>query len=404
MALLLGREAVSEMAGPCLAPRSPVRHRPRRQRASKAKVEWVADLVAHDLPQPAVPDYLVDAIHAAAESSASKSGASAATHGVDDEMPAHGHATSGDEDTALPAQSGLDLDDDSPMSATPPGVDVEMMDVEDEALGWIPPPASDGQPVSPVSEPDRDADADRARTLIVLDYDDTLFPTTELRRLGYTTTVTEDLPDEEVAEIREIEDQAIRLVELCSQYGSVILLTNAEGRWLRLSTSSYMPRLHKQLELFSRTVYGREFSETCPDDPGKWKELALRDVLHSVKHELRDDQAIRLVSVGDSTFERQAAKDAGADSNSFGNVEVKTVKMMDLPTFSLLKRQLEVLCLALAPILDQRGPMDVEVACNDSEQAQAVDDGRPSSDAELNSASDTGSPAEEQQRDEAHDL
>lgn len=81
---------------------------------------------------------------------------------------------------------------------------------------------------------------------------------------------------------------------------------------------------------------------------------------------------IRLVSVGDSTFERQAAKAAGALSAGFGKVEVKTVKMMDLPSFSLLQRQLEVLCLALEPIMDQNGTLDVEVACNDAESEAAA--------------------------------
>ena len=52
-------------------------------------------------------------------------------------------------------------------------------------------------------------------------------------------------------------------------------------------------------------------------------------------------------------------------------------------------RQLEVLCLALTPILDQRGPLDVEVACNDSEEDQPVDDGQP------DVAGDNHSPATE---------
>lgn len=284
------------------------------------------------------------------------------------------------------------------MSAAPGELEVvDMMEMED-ASDWAQSPVS-----SPVSEPNLAADAERALRMIVLDYDDTLFPTTELRRMGYATTVQEKLPDTEVAAIRQIEDQAIRLVELCSLYGSLVLLTNAESRWLRLSTSSYMPRLHKQLAQCSRTVYGREFSATCPDDPGKWKELAFRSELRSLRKELRDDQSIQLVSIGDSTFERQAAKDAGAAFEEFGQVEVKTIKMMDLPNFSLLKRQLEVLCLALAPILDQRGPMDIEVACNESKDDQTVDDGRPEPgwDDGLNAVAAAAAAAEELECEEA---
>jgi hypothetical protein len=363
-------------------PRSPLRNRPRRStRASvpsKAKVEWVADLLAHNVPQATAPDYLVDAIEAVAAESA-------AADTLIGELSATTPYLTGGAAAAAAAEPYNDGDDDaltarpdqgmnSPPPVSPLGVDVDMMDVEDEAeaFDWIPSPVS-----SPVSEPNSVEEAERARTMIVLDFDDTLFPTTELRRRGYATTVQERLPDDVLAEIERIEEQAVRLVEQCSLYGNVVLLTNAEGRWLRLSTSSYMPRLERQLQRCTRTVYGRHFSGSCPDDPGKWKELAFRDNLQTLRQELGNDRPIRLVSVGDSTFERQAAKDAGAASTEYGKVEVKTVKMMDLPSFSLLQRQLEVLCLALTPILEQRGTLDVEVACNDAggEDAEPADDG-----------------------------
>ena len=156
-------------------------------------------------------------------------------------------------------------------------------------LQWLRSPVS-----SPVSEPNRVELEQRARTLVVLDFDDTLFPTTELRRLGYATTVQEELPDHVMAEVTRIETQALRLVEKCSQFGQVVLLTNAEGRWLKLATSSYMPRLEQALERVSRTVFGRHYSASAPDDPGMWKELAFRDNLYNLRSVIGDDPVSRL--------------------------------------------------------------------------------------------------------------
>ena len=223
---------------------------------------------------------------------------------------------------------------------------------------------------SPVSSPPstptpkRAEDIERERTLLVLDYDDTLFPTTELRRMGYATAVEETLPEDMVEKIGRIEEQAVQMVQQCTRYGQVLLLTNAESRWLTLSTRCYMPKLLQVLAEHARVAYGREWSSPANEhDPGMWKQLAFENELRTLRQQLGPETAIRLVSVGDSTFERKAAKVA-ATGAEFGKVEVKTVKLMDLPSFSLLQRQLEVLCLALEPILMQRGTLDVEVALN----------------------------------------
>ena len=106
---------------------------------------------------------------------------------------------------------------------------------ESSSFDMVQSPAS-SPPSTPT--PKRAEDIERERTLLVLDYDDTLFPTTELRRMGYATAVEETLPEDMVEKIGRIEEQAVQMVQQCTRYGQVLLLTNAESRWLTLSTKS----------------------------------------------------------------------------------------------------------------------------------------------------------------------
>ena len=316
---------------PKIAGASPKRHRARRR--SKLKVAWA--------PEPELVDH----------------GSAAA--GMDTEEPVEAEAEAlGVVGTGAAAAAAA-----AAPRSRPADVDMDLLGDVDESSSFdmVQSPVS-SPPSTPT--PKRAEDIERERTLLVLDYDDTLFPTTELRRMGYATAVEETLPEDMVEKIGRIEEQAVQMVQQCTRYGQVLLLTNAESRWLTLSTRCYMPKLLQVLAEHARVAYGREWSSPANEhDPGMWKQLAFENELRNLRQQLGPETAIRLVSVGDSTFERKAAKVA-ATGAEFGKVEVKTVKLMDLPSFSLLQRQLEVLCLALEPILMQRGTLDVEVALN----------------------------------------
>ena len=120
------------MASACLAPRSPLCHR--RSRAKKRetereRVEWVTELlergreteperVEWDVPQPPIPDYLLDAIQ---------------------------HWRGRQTDASAPA------DDSAAMMDVEDGEEAGEADREEEALEWIASAVSDGEPVSPVS-------------------------------------------------------------------------------------------------------------------------------------------------------------------------------------------------------------------------------------------------------------
>ena len=246
-------------------------------------------------------------------------------------------------------------------------VEIEVDDTPVEPWSMDSPVAS--PPSEPVNRPLTVFD----RTLIVLDYDDTLFPTTQFCDDGYSTQLMcsgAPLTAQCQQQVFDVENEALRLLNLAQQNGSVVLLTNAEPRWLELSSHHYMARLEQALQSGVRVVYGREWQSHHPTQPGMWKQMAFESELARLRNSIGQEAEIRLVSIGDSTFERNAAEKAGKED---GNVEVKTIKLVNLPNPSMLKQQLKLLGVALVDILNREGPLaiDMELRYNKKTPAPA---------------------------------
>jgi hypothetical protein len=120
-----------------------------------------------------------------------------------------------------------------------------------------------------------------------------------------------------------------------------------------------MPRLKKQLQDDEIAIaFGREWQQQYPSEPGMWKQMSFRSELTKMRQRIGPSATIRLVSIGDSTFERTAAEMAGKLD---GNVEVKTIKLVDLPSPGMLRQQIALLCLALKEILDRDGALSIDM-------------------------------------------
>lgn len=251
-----------------------------------------------------------------------------------------------------------------------------------EATGAGPPPLSQEPP-----------ETLKARTLLILDWDDTLLTTTRLtsrhsvfgpggaspaptHRLAATppfcvdqpmpfariphtdarSTKTRpiDLPLNHVClcvfvahaaakplpatlqrDLALLEEDVLRLLTACQQRGRCVIVTNAAKGWVQQSGKRFVPRVVKHLVDQQISVVSAQaaFAASCPSgDPADWKKKAfLRELTGS---------NINMVSIGDSIFEREAAHFASKQSR-VGTT--KTVKFVDSPTIEQLRRQLTTL-------------------------------------------------------------
>lgn len=192
----------------------------------------------------------------------------------------------------------------------------------------------------------------REDTVIVFDWDDTLFPTTSLLGdLLFTSPAAihgyHIASGEVKLQICKLECIVHRLLEAACKHGHVHIITNSASEWVKESTAKFYPSITTMLDSKQVCVsYARpEHEKRFPDAPEQWKFHTFRSRL--VGHfagRLVASSAKNLISIGDSEAERFAAKQV---ANEMSNVVYKSVRMIPQPTLEELIQQLESIANAL---------------------------------------------------------
>jgi len=182
------------------------------------------------------------------------------------------------------------------------------------------------------------------QTVIIFDWDDTLLCTSYLGSLKDGATSPQVRAD-----LQRIELLACKLLNTARQLGHTFIITNAVDGWVEKSAAEYLPGLMPALSKV-RIISARSTQESqCSGDIKEWKVRAFLEVGRQFDTEITTN----LVSVGDSTFELDAAN---VLSREFSLGLLKTVKLQPCPSSQELLKELEVLETKLGPI--------VQKACN----------------------------------------
>jgi len=198
-------------------------------------------------------------------------------------------------------------------------------------------------------------------SVFLLDWDDTLFPTTALTSLG----------PERVAEALEAVDTfAVELLAaiLATPRSRLVILTNAKISWVHHCAETYMPKLnallganHCQVLLISAHRDRSQFATYAEYEHAvrHSKSEAVRPLSTLLQHEVVMAQAtsFQVISVGDQPHDLAAAHAlrglmsygvCGVCEQSF----VKTVAMKPQPAGMELAKQLDILCKSLPKVVN----------------------------------------------------
>lgn len=140
-------------------------------------------------------------------------------------------------------------------------------------------------------------------TLIVFDWDNTLFPTKILERAERS----KDFLKQMGKHIGSLEIHNIRLLQCCMSLGTVIIVSNSRTKWFESSCSEFMPKLWDFINI-NNIVFVSAHDKSCDrsDDPFEWKRNAFEEIV--VWHKKRTKK-LKLVSIGDGEYEKEAARD-----------------------------------------------------------------------------------------------
>ena len=194
---------------------------------------------------------------------------------------------------------------------------------------------------------------DRTSTLIIFDWDDTLFPTT------WTMKNNIDLSDHNmISQYRNYFDNLDRhiysLLNKITGYGEVIIITNATLEWLDLSCS-VLPQTKKLLKKIN-VISARERYQNL--NVNQWKINTFIDEIDKRKSKVRN-----IISIGDAEYEYKALVNLFKVDTEHHKY-LKAIRFIKSEDNTILLEQLMMLEEASNDILWLKRHLDFEFAHN----------------------------------------
>jgi len=245
------------------------------------------------------------------------------------------------------------------------------------------------------------------QTIILLDWDDTLCPSSWIRGNKPALSLLKPVPEEEKYQkpLRELQKQAEAVLSLALKMGKVIIVTNAMEPWVETSCKNFLPRLMPFVERIP-IVYARSVYDSCDRTPSssrsfgansklqsfncgvheqhsdtermpqhKWKEVAFGMEIAGFYSRYEHQSWKNVVSIGDSVFERDAVQRVVLNRPSAGKkCRTKTAKLLDEPDIFQLIAQFKVIHDALGMMVQYDGNLEIEIDEKDLEMDLALAD------------------------------
>eukprot|EP00927_Polykrikos_kofoidii_P026514 TRINITY_DN2358_c0_g1_i2.p1 TRINITY_DN2358_c0_g1~~TRINITY_DN2358_c0_g1_i2.p1 ORF type:complete len:574 (+),score=114.14 TRINITY_DN2358_c0_g1_i2:40-1722(+) len=257
--------------------------------------------------------------------------------------------------------------------------------------------------------------AEKMNTTLILDYDDTIFPTTWIRGdcgLSSRKSLASQVEDPSRRELIEgllakLHDRLVTLFDEAEEVANIVVVTLAKRPWVTVSAQTFMPKLANLIEDRGiRVIYAQEFVTPemrrdysmqefqSSDDVSKfWTKAKAKAISAALSENYGSYGASwkNIISFGDSDFERYALIAAGEDymrkeleagevvstgSTACGvskgghlkKLRTKTVKMLAEPTVHELIAEATLLGMWMKCIVKKEHGFDLEIENSDDDE------------------------------------
>jgi hypothetical protein len=200
------------------------------------------------------------------------------------------------------------------------------------------------------------SDVGDVETLIIFDFDDTLFPTSWLQGQGLfcaEAVLSEDQEDQ----LRMLGERTLPMLHMAMRLGKVVIVTNAMDGWVETCFAKMMPSLVQVFDKI-KVVSARSKYEEQSADPSEWKRLAFEFEVELL--EFAGAIQFNVVSLGDSLHEQLAVQ--SLSEKRAPSCHGKSVKFLPAPTIDQLRAEHDFVVLTLLDVVQHSGNLDVEIA------------------------------------------
>ena len=173
-------------------------------------------------------------------------------------------------------------------------------------------------------------------SLIIFDWDDTLFPTSFLAKIGYFSEnifLVEKEQEKIIKKLEQIEKKIIELINISLTKGEVYIITNAAFGWVEYTSKKFYPNFYKMLDKIKIISARRECENIFPNEVQEWKMQTFLNLRKNFDNNL----VTNIICLGDSMLEIEAGRFL---ANHFQEAFIKTVKFKENPKLDEVYKQL----------------------------------------------------------------
>jgi len=196
-----------------------------------------------------------------------------------------------------------------------------------------------------------------SRTLICIDWDDTLFPSSWLAQIKDCDGKLLSLSDEQQSQLLLLAENVIKTLEAVLLCGTAVIVTNAHAGWVQSSCAMFMPAALPTVEKF-RIVSARSEYEPLCADPRSWKRKAFTKEVSNFYGAQPLNSVRNIISIGDAPGDHDALLFVTKDRP---NDLAKMVKFLDKPDIQQLIEQHEAAIDCLLDIVDYEQSLKLEL-------------------------------------------
>ncbi len=193
-------------------------------------------------------------------------------------------------------------------------------------------------------------------TLIILDWDDTLFPTSWVNKNNIEITNNNKFLYKKYFE--QIDINLYKLLKNLSKYGDVVIITNALLNWIDIS-AKILPHTNNYLSNSNniKIVSARGEYSPMTDNIMDWKKLAFKNELAKKTQEKKINN---IISIGDAEYEYYALLNL-YQGEAHNYRLLKSIKFLRYPNNSQLLEQINIMNNAVHKVCTHNNHIDLKM-------------------------------------------
>ncbi|CAH6421124.1 Hypothetical protein KVN_LOCUS147 [uncultured virus] len=177
------------------------------------------------------------------------------------------------------------------------------------------------------------------KSIIIFDWDDTLFPTTWLTNNGINL-VDPIVQYKYLIFFSKLDLILFKLLSNATKISKVIIVTNAMEKWVKLSLT-ILPNTKLLVKNKIQIISARDkYNKILPMNSNIWKKLIFEKIISNEFNSYSYMQNI--ISVGDADYEFNALVNLYDDKCNTKRI-LKNIKFIQSPSFDMLIDELEIL-------------------------------------------------------------